>query len=604
MRAPEIILALAVCLRAAGQTAVTDAWVVNPAAQAAAPGLRAVLPNVQRVRVEGGFVVVESAGIALQSLGALEAGEREAPLGPRHFVYRIPLSPKPAATPSPTPLGLTGAFLNGVPIFHPVSALSWRDQDLWHLDAVAAAERTSGTKAPRVTGLLGFALDGYPVYGASAARSSYQLRKITKRTVLPDGTELTPAQEGPPVSTEYPLGSFAEDYEFVPGSGDLDEHNGRTINGKYAYFLTEGYPHLIGPTYAGEVEKANPISGETHVPDTGNARMITPHVVDSGAPTPLIFRIPDSKGREIPYLEKVHEKPIHLVIVSEDLADFAHIHPERGADGIWRVSHTFPRGGLYTLYADYTPPGGTQTIARFELVVGGPAGKPVAAPAPVLSRLTLPAELTTGRDLRLRFDLSQTDLEPYLGAWAHIMIVSEDRREFIHAHPLEDAAAMTDANPWQHSHAVPGPGPAVVETVTGFRRPGLYRLWAQFQRRGEVITETWSFRVGTGEVVPGEVGPGEVLPAKAADADAIRIHVSATGFSPARLEIPAGKPARLAFDRPDAQNCAGTVVFPELGIRKALPPGEVTVIEIPAGAARTLHFACGMNMLRGELIVR
>lgn len=590
-----IILAWAFSLVAAEQNPVTQAWLVNPAAQSAAPGLRAVLPNVQSVRVDDRYVTVESAGISLQSLGALEAGEREAPLGPRHFIFRIPRTPKLAASPVRTPLGVTGAFLNGVPIFNPVSAISWRDQNLWHLDAVAAAERTSGAKASLVTGLLGFALDGFPIYGSTGARSSWQLRQIAKRTVLPDGTELTPAQEGPPVSAEYPLGSFTEDYEYAAGSGDLDEHNGRAFNGTYAYFLTATYPHLIGPTYAGEIEQTKPIAGATYTPDKGNISLIAPITIEAGKPAALTFVIRDSRGRNIRFPEKVHEKPLHLAIVSEDLKDFAHIHPELQPDDTFQVTHTFPDGGRYTLYADHTPPGGAQTISRFELIVeGAPRQSEMPVPTATLARLTLPQDLRTGKDLKFRFDLSQTDLDPYLGAWAHIMVVSEDRREFIHAHPLEDAAAMAATNPWQHSHAVPGPSPASVETVTGFRLPGLYRMWAQFQRRGEVITESWTFRVGPGDAAKPHSRP-EV---------AIRIHVSASGFAPARLEIPAGKPVRLAFDRPDAQNCAGTVVFPELGLRNALPPGEVTIIEIPAGSARTLHFACGMNMFRGELIVR
>ena len=58
-------------------------------------------------------------------------------------------------------------------------------------------------------------------------QSSYQLRNIEVREVLPNGQPLDNAFHGPPVNSMYPLGSFLEDYEYIENSGTLDEHNGR-----------------------------------------------------------------------------------------------------------------------------------------------------------------------------------------------------------------------------------------------------------------------------------------------------------------------------------------------------------------------------------------
>ena len=69
------------------------------------------------------------------------------------------------------------------------------------------------------------------------------------------------------------------------------------------------------------------------------------------------------------FLEKVHERPIHLVVVSSELSEFAHIHPELQSDDTYRVSYSFPRGGTYWLFADYTRPGTPQSIARFRVTV-------------------------------------------------------------------------------------------------------------------------------------------------------------------------------------------------------------------------------------------
>lgn len=124
--------------------------------------------------------------------------------------------------------------------------------------------------------LIGYTYDGFPIYGAYGyknadgsggivrMKSGYQLRNITQRTVLANGTDVA---DGPPVNATYPLGLFREDYEYVaPGSGNedvLDVHNGRFCVtpeyplGIYAYFATvdenwnSAYPYVVGPTFYG-----------------------------------------------------------------------------------------------------------------------------------------------------------------------------------------------------------------------------------------------------------------------------------------------------------------------------------------------------------------
>jgi uncharacterized protein (TIGR03437 family) len=144
------------------------------------------------------------------------------------------------------------------------------------------AEKASGwTHSP----ILGWANDGYPVYGpygysdptnANSAikriQSSFTLRSITTRTSLPswilpylpnDSQTLTSSQYGPAVSALYPLGRYVDDYDYVAGSGDLDQYNGRfTVtpdypNGTYAYFVTldstgaPAFPYIINVQFYG-----------------------------------------------------------------------------------------------------------------------------------------------------------------------------------------------------------------------------------------------------------------------------------------------------------------------------------------------------------------
>ena len=122
--------------------------------------------------------------------------------------------------------------------------------------------------------LIGFAYDGFPIYGAygfknangtggiTRIKSGYSKRNITVRTEYADGTNV---DDGPPVSATYFLGYFREDYEFIPNAAEdyLDEHNGRFCvtpeypNGTYAYFCTvdenwnSAYPYAVGPTFYG-----------------------------------------------------------------------------------------------------------------------------------------------------------------------------------------------------------------------------------------------------------------------------------------------------------------------------------------------------------------
>ena len=87
----------------------------------------------------------------------------------------------------------------------------------------------------------------------------------------------------------------------------------------------------------------------------------------------LRFAVNDSAGANIRFLQFVHERPMHLVVVSHDLVDFAHVHPELAVDDAYEVRHVFPRAGVYRLFADYTPPGSGTRVDHFDVNVAGDA---------------------------------------------------------------------------------------------------------------------------------------------------------------------------------------------------------------------------------------
>lgn len=210
--------------------------------------------------------------------------------------------------------------------------------------------------------------------------------------------------------------------------------------------------------------------------------------VVAGKPVTLAFTVRDAKGNLVRELPHVHEKPMHLLVISKDLRDFFHLHPELQADGSYRVEHTFPSGGDYTLFIDYTPKGAPQVVDRIPLTVKGAPRAAAALQADTTSTRTVDGLRVTmtpskpprpGEGVVLQFAVVDektgrpaADLEPYLGAMAHFVILSEDSKDFLHAHPLEEKPT----------------GDGRVSAHTTFPRAGLYKAWVQLQRDGKVIT--------------------------------------------------------------------------------------------------------------------
>jgi plastocyanin domain-containing protein len=97
--------------------------------------------------------------------------------------------------------------------------------------------------------------------------------------------------------------------------------------------------------------------------------------------------------------------------------------------------------------------------------------------------------------------------------------------------------------------------------------------------------------------------PAGNAPAKGS-AGAIRVIVDASGYQPAEVRAPAGKPVRLEFLRTSDDGCGQQLVFPTLDIRRDLPLNEVVPVDITMPASGSLSFTCGMDMYRGAVIAQ
>jgi len=205
---------------------------------------------------------------------------------------------------------------------------------------------------------------------------------------------------------------------------------------------------------------------------------VTPRRLHPSQPLRLQFRISDPRTKKPhPKLQLIHERLFHLFVIGPGLDYFAHEHPALEADGSFALETRLPTSGTYRLLCDFFPEQGTpQMVAKTLIVPGiGPPPKPLApnlSPQGPLSIETEPALPIAAQRTRLVFRLDPLDgFEPFLGAWGHLLIASQDRQDLIHTHPFL---------------AYPERGHLQFNVI--FPRPGVHRVWLQIQQSGQVRT--------------------------------------------------------------------------------------------------------------------
>lgn len=88
-----------------------------------------------------------------------------------------------------------------------------------------------------------------------------------------------------------------------------------------------------------------------------------------------------------------------------------------------------------------------------------------------------------------------------------------------------------------------------------------------------------------------------------ASGETVRIEIAANGYTPKTIGVRKGQTVKLEFFRKDGDNCGEKLVFPAMNIERDIPVGKPVVVEVTPDKAGELKFACGMDMLRGKLIV-
>ena len=278
----------------------------------------------------------------------------------------------------------------------------------------------------------------------------------------------------------------------------------KQLTGDEVYYVCPMHPDVMAET-PGRCPKCGMTMVRTGPPETREYDVqikTEPAVLKPREKFLLTFDIinPQS-GVRVKDFNIYHDMPFHLFLVSQDLTYFEHLHPQQQTDGRFAIDTSLPRAGAYMIYCDMFPVGGLPHVVQRSLVTAGFnvdlfGQQAKLEPDHVWSKsvsgmrveLTLnPIEPVGGKNVTLKYRLIDavsgepvTDLQPYLGAWGHTLILSEDGRDYIHSHPSELIPDGADRN---QLHG----GPNVLFDAF-LPRAGRYRIWSQFQRNGEVVT--------------------------------------------------------------------------------------------------------------------
>jgi hypothetical protein len=204
------------------------------------------------------------------------------------------------------------------------------------------------------------------------------------------------------------------------------------------------------------------------------------------------------------YVE-THEKLLHLIVVRNDLAVFQHVHPSLDDQGTWTVPLNLSRAGDYRVFADFMPTGGPALTLGANLHVAGrydPQPLPPASQTAKVDDYTVTLRGTPRANEASMLTLSVSrdgepvqDLQPYLGAYGHLVAVRAPDLAYLHVHPMSGDTATA--------------GPEIGFHTT-FPSTGSYRLFLDFQHRDAVRTAAFTVNVtdAAATTVPAPAGGG------------------------------------------------------------------------------------------------
>ena len=227
-----------------------------------------------------------------------------------------------------------------------------------------------------------------------------------------------------------------------------------------------------------------------------------PTIPEAGKPSLITIKITENQTeKRVKEFDLLHEKLMHIIIVSEDLSYFSHIHPIfDDKEGKFTIYHLFPEAGKYKIWVDFKPKNENQTLVTFKLDNSmGNSLKPIRIIQERQQytkqinenhtvKLLIPKEIESNKPVDLTFIILDQnsnpiiDLTPLMGARGHSVIISSDLKEFLHVHPTKEVSSNWKGGP-------------EISFNTVFPYPGLYKAWGQFQHQNVTITADFVLEV-------------------------------------------------------------------------------------------------------------
>ncbi|MFB2768997.1 hypothetical protein ACE1AT_06825 [Pelatocladus sp. BLCC-F211] len=219
------------------------------------------------------------------------------------------------------------------------------------------------------------------------------------------------------------------------------------------------------------------------------AELKTPSKIIPKNPVYLAIDIKDKAGKPIANFDKFQEQLMHLIVVSDDLQSFQHIHPTYKGNGRFEIKTDFPYPSGYTLFSDYKVAGKSEQVSVLKTQIPGQspttpkidlATNKTFGNTKVNLKLSQPT-IKAGQEVHVIFNLQDTvsnqppaDLKPYLGERGHLVI-------------LKQSSPLTQAD-YIHAHAMKNTPKGEIHFMTSFPKPGKYKMWGQFNRNDKIVT--------------------------------------------------------------------------------------------------------------------
>lgn len=210
----------------------------------------------------------------------------------------------------------------------------------------------------------------------------------------------------------------------------------------------------------------------------------------------LRFAVLGPDNKPVTEFRNNHEKRLHLIVVRRDTSDFQHVHPTMTDDGTWSVPFATAAAGQYRMFADFQPADRDEGLTLgTDFAVAGtytPIALPESSDTDDIDgfQVAISGTLASGQTSKITLEITQagkpvTNLQPYLGAYGHLVALRAGDLAYLHVHPAGEPA---------DGKTKPGP---TIEFFAEVPSVGEYRLFLDFQHGDTVRTAEFTMTATT-----------------------------------------------------------------------------------------------------------